>query len=161
MTGLTMLRAVVLTAVTAVFSAATPGPVRTLRDFTIADLDGRATDAAVLAKTGKWTLVYVTPRCVSCDVVLASWHVDDPQSMAAQTVVIVGHASPEEARALQARTPSLNQATWYVDTGRVVEQALDTHGAPIILGLTDRSIVWTTRGALPIARSVVVDWLTR
>lgn len=160
MTGLMMLRTVVLTAAASVLGG-TPGPARTLGDFTIARLDGQAIDTATLAKTGKWVLVYVTPRCVSCDRALTSWRVDDPQTMAVQTVVIVGHASPADARALQARTPPLTRAAWYVDTGSVVEQALDAHGAPIILGLNDRSIGWTTQGALPIARSVVVDWLTR
>ena len=135
--------------------------MRTLGDFTIARLDGQPIDTAALAKTGKWVLVYVTSRCVSCDRAFTAWRVDDPPAMAAQTVVIVGHASPADVRAMQARTPSLAHAAWYVDTGRVVERALDAHGSPIVLGLNDRSIVWTTQGALPIARPVVVDWLTR
>src|SRR6266481_7888014 len=108
-----------------------------LPGFSLLTPDGKTLSSSQLKLPKNWLLVYVHPRSAESVVVLNQLK-DDKQAAANQKViVIVGGASPIEARDLMAGYGHLKAVTWYADPKRDVLQTLDLPGIPAVIGMRD------------------------
>jgi len=130
-----------------------------LPDFDVTSADAATVSSAALADGRHWLLIYVRPDCAPCDAVAHLWTEGDAPAPPARLRVIVGAASPETLREMQARYPLLNGAAWYADSTGAAARALGLSGAPVLLGMRGGAIAWTSQGLLPITRSQISGWI--
>jgi hypothetical protein len=76
-------------------------------------------------------------------------------------VIIVG-GSVDDLKTAQARFPELAAASWYADPNRSAFTLMKLTGAPMILGIKQRTIAWSLSGILSdvnVAKSILNTWL--
>lgn len=132
-----------------------------LPDIQLTAADGSTVKSSALPATGNWFIIYIQPRNQFSDNLLRLLKKDDYPTLAAHAVIIVG-GSTDDLKTAQARFPDLASATWYADTNRSAFTLMKLTGAPMILGIKQRTISWSLSGVLSdvnVAKSIVNTWL--
>lgn len=136
---------------------------RALPSFTIAAIDGAPVTSEALVRDGTWLLVYVQPRCPSCDVLLE--RLDSDERPSASRIVIVGGGMDTGAvKALADKYPNLKTSRWLADPERHVVETLDVQASPTALGLRGSTIAWRLAGTVQNRReldSILFTWLEK
>src|ERR1043166_5779907 len=146
-------------ALAANLSAISPTPVP---DVKLMTLQGQPSATAALPKDGQWLIVYVRPGCTPCNAFLGAATPKQPQPIGQRIVVVVASAEAETATKLAADRPELAQASWYLDAEGSLAKALDLHEAPVIMGVSGRTIQWSLAGVLSggaRTRSLMESWI--
>jgi len=141
-------------------TAAAGDPVP-LPDFQLTTADGVLVKSATLPSQGNWLIIYVQPRSQFSDNLLRLLKRDQYPTLAQHAVIIVG-GSVDDLKAGQARFPELAQAAWYADTDKRAFGLMKLSGAPMILGIKQRTITWSLSGILAdvnVAKSILNTWL--
>jgi hypothetical protein len=132
-----------------------------LPDIQLTAADGTTIKSAALPTTGNWLIIYIQPRNQFSDNLLRLFKKDQYPTLAQHAVIIVG-GSVDDLKNAQARFPELALATWYADTNRSAFGLMKLTGAPMILGIKQRTIAWSLSGILAdvnVAKSIVNTWL--
>jgi hypothetical protein len=117
--------------------------------------------SSALPTTGNWLIIYIQPRNQFSDNLLRLLKKDQYPTLAAHAVIIVG-GSTDDLKTAQSRFPDLASATWYADTNRSAFTLMKLTGAPMILGIKERTISWSLSGVLSdvnVAKSILNTWL--
>jgi hypothetical protein len=150
--------AVMLTATVSAIGP-TPLPVTALTT-----LDGAASTTAALPADGQWLIVYLRPGCVPCEGLLRGVKPDQHEAVVQRTVVVVAADTAEEAMRLKENRPELAAATWFVDADQSFAQALELREAPVVLGMSGRTVQWSLGGVFTRGTrtaDVMTSWLER
>lgn len=132
-----------------------------LPDIQLTAADGSTVKSSALPTTGNWFIIYIQPRNQFSDNLLRLLKKDDYPTLAAHAVIIVG-GSTDDLKTAQARFPDLASATWYADTNRSAFTLMKLTGAPMVLGIKQRTISWSLSGVLSdvnVAKSILNTWL--
>ena len=132
-----------------------------LPDIQLTAADGSTVKSSALPTTGNWFIIYIQPRYQFSDNLLRLLKKDEYPTLAAHTVIIVG-GTTDDLKTAQARFPDLASATWYADTNRSAFTLMKLTGAPMILGIKQRTISWSLSGVLAdvnVAKSILNTWL--
>jgi hypothetical protein len=132
-----------------------------LPDIQLTAADGSTVKSSALPTTGNWFIIYIQPRNQFSDNLLRLLKKDDYPTLAAHAVIIVG-GTTDDLKTAQARFPDLASATWYADTNRSAFTLMKLTGAPMILGIKQRTISWSLSGVLSdvnVAKSILNTWL--
>jgi hypothetical protein len=132
-----------------------------LPDIQLTAADGTTIKSAALPTQGNWLMIYIQPRNQFSDNLLRLFKKDQYPTLAQHAVIIVG-GSTDDLKTAQARFPELALATWYADTNRSAFTLMKLTGAPMILGIKQRTIAWSLSGILAdvnVAKSIVNTWL--
>jgi hypothetical protein len=132
-----------------------------LPDIQLTAADGSTVKTSALPSSGNWLMIYVQPRNQFSDNLLRLFKKDQYPTLAQHAVIIVG-GSVDDLKNAQARFPELSAASWYADTNRSALGQLKLTGAPMILGIKQRTIAWTLSGILSdvnVAKSILNTWL--
>lgn len=132
-----------------------------LPDIQLTAADGSTVKSSALPTAGNWFIIYIQPRNQFSDNLLRLLKKDDYPTLAAHAVIIVG-GSTDDLKTAQARFPDLASATWYADTNRSAFTLMKLTGAPMILGIKQRTISWSLSGVLSdvnVAKSILNTWL--
>jgi hypothetical protein len=132
-----------------------------LPDIQLTSADGAAVKSSALPTTGNWVIIYIQPRNQFSDNLLRLLKKDQYPTLAQHTVIIVG-GSVDDLKTAQARFPELASATWYADTNRSAFTLMKLTGAPMILGIKQRTIAWSLSGILAdvnVAKSILNTWV--
>ena len=136
---------------------------RALPAFTVAATDGASVESRALAVDGTWLLVYVQPRCVPCDALLA--RLDSDERPSASRIVIVGGGMDGDAvKALSEKYPNLKTSRWLADPERRTAAAMSIEANPTAFGLRASSIAWRLSGTVQNPReldSILFTWLEK
>jgi hypothetical protein len=146
---------------TATLSAIGPTP---LPVTALTTLEGAASTTAALPGEGQWLIVYLRPGCAPCEGLLRGVHPERHEAVVQRTVVIVAAASAEEATRVKDNRPELAGANWFVDADQSFAQALDLREAPMVLGMSGRTIQWSLGGVFTRGTrtaDVMTSWLER
>jgi len=138
--------------------ATDPAP---LPAFEVKTLDGQPVASAGLGPTGRWLLLYVTPRSHPSELLLRLVKKQEDGDVATRMVVFVG-GSLAETQAVCDAFPALARATWYADPDRSAFAALAVKGVPTAAGLQDRSMEWKLDGVPADTRtvkSILLSWI--
>lgn len=135
-----------------------PGP---LPVFNVQRMDGSAAKSSDWTLQGKWLLIYAAR---GSDGLLRRLTQPEYPQLASRTIIVGGGMQLEGAQGFQKKFPDLAAAAWYVDTSGSASNALNLHGAPVILGIQDGVVHWRING-LPADRklmhSLLTTWLTQ
>src|SRR5438270_1882028 len=132
-----------------------------LPDIQLTSADGSAVKSSALPTTGNWLIIYIQPRNQFSDNLLRLLKKDLYPTLAAHAVIIVG-GTTDDLKTAQSRFPDLGTATWYADTNRSAFTLMKLTGAPMILGIKQRTIAWSLSGVLSdvnVAKSILNTWL--
>jgi hypothetical protein len=132
-----------------------------LPDIQLTAADGTTIKSTALPSQGNWLMIYIQPRNQFSDNLLRLFKKDQYPTLAQHAVIIVG-GSVDDLKNAQARFPELALATWYADTNRSAFGLMKLTGAPMILGIKQRTIAWSLSGILAdvnVAKSIVNTWL--
>ena len=132
-----------------------------LPDIQLTAADGSTVKSSALPTTGNWFIIYIQPRNQFSDNLLRLLKKDDYPTLAAHAVIIIG-GTTDDLKTAQARFPDLASATWYADTNRSAFTLMKLTGAPMILGIKQRTISWSLSGVLSdvnVAKSILNTWL--
>jgi hypothetical protein len=132
-----------------------------LPDIQLTAADGTTIKSTALPSQGNWLMIYIQPRNQFSDNLLRLFKKDQYPTLAPHAVIIVG-GSVDDLKNAQARFPELAAATWYADTNRSGFGLMKLTGAPMILGIKQRTIAWSLSGILAdvnVAKSIVNTWL--
>jgi hypothetical protein len=132
-----------------------------LPDIQLTAADGATIKSTALPSQGNWLMIYIQPRNQFSDNLLRLFKKDQYPTLAQHAVIIVG-GSVDDLKNAQARFPELALATWYADTNRSAFGLMKLTGAPMILGIKQRTIAWSLSGILAdvnVAKSIVNTWL--
>jgi hypothetical protein len=132
-----------------------------LPDIQLTAADGSTIKSTALPSQGNWLMIYIQPRNQFSDNLLRLFKKDQYPTLAQHAVIIVG-GSVDDLKNAQARFPELALATWYADTNRSAFGLMKLTGAPMILGIKQRTIAWSLSGILAdvnVAKSIVNTWL--
>jgi hypothetical protein len=133
----------------------------TLPDIQLTSADGATVKSTALPTQGNWLIIYIQPRNQFSDNLLRLFKKDQYPALAQHTVIIVG-GSVDDLKSAQTRFPELALATWYADTNRSAFGLMKLTGAPMILGIKQRTIAWSLSGILAdvnVAKSILNTWL--
>ena len=123
---------------------------RPLPSFQVQNLDGSAANSSDWKMPGNWVIIYVEGRCCgACKHLLSRLTKDQFPQLASHAIVIVGGAQPTEALEWESEFTNLAEAQWFADPTGAAVGALDLHGAPVTLGLEDKTIRWGMAGVSP------------
>jgi len=132
-----------------------------LPDIQLTAADGTAVKSSALPTTGNWLIIYIQPRNQFSDNLLRLFKKDQYPTLAQHAVIIVG-GSVDNLKTAQTRFPELAQATWYADTNKSAFTLMKLTGAPMILGIKQRTITWSLSGILSdvnVAKSILNTWV--
>ena len=132
-----------------------------LPDIQLTAADGSIVKSSALPSQGNWLIIYVQPRNQFSENLLRMFKKDQYPNLAQHAVIIVG-GSVDDLKNAQTRFPDLAAASWYADTNRSALGLLKLTGAPMILGIKQRTIAWTLSGILSdvnVAKSVLNTWV--
>jgi hypothetical protein len=112
----------------------------------------------------QWLLVYVSPGCPSCDLLLAALKGWQSASLIQHTIVVVGAQTTAAAQQYMQRMlpPEVGAVQWYADVQAEAWTALQLTGTPVLVGVRKGMIQWAISGVLndPGAlESVVKTWV--
>jgi len=129
--------------------------------FNVQGIDGSVSNTSAWPLQSKWLLVYVEGRS---DPLLRRLSQPELSQVAARTIIIVGGLQLQDAQAVRNRFPQLASASWFVDSPRNAVAALGLQGAPILMGVQDKTVRWRING-FPrdpkFLQSVLTRWLTQ
>lgn len=134
---------------------------RPLPAFTLTDLNGQPVASETLPTAGKWLLIYVQPKCDSCDALLRTIDVRDQPGLPSRMAIVVGRADAAAAAAQAARFPDLSAAHWYAGRDRSASEALKVVSAPMVFGVRDDRLEWSVAGIVPDldgVKSALITW---
>jgi hypothetical protein len=111
----------------------------------------------------QWLLVYVSPGCPSCDLLLAALKGWQSASLIQHTILVVGAPTAAAAQQYVQRIlpPDVSGIQWYADVQAEAWTALQLTGTPVLVGVNKGTIQWAISGVLndPGAlESVVKTW---
>ncbi|MCU1332543.1 MAG: hypothetical protein JWM08_1535 [Candidatus Angelobacter sp.] len=132
-----------------------------LPDIQLTAADGSTVKSNALPSQGNWLIIYIQPRNQFSDNLLRTLKRDQYPTLAQHAVIIVG-GSIEDLKIAQMRFPELAQATWYADTNKSAFGLMKLTGAPMILGIKQRTITWSLSGILSdvnVAKSILNTWV--
>lgn len=132
-----------------------------LPDFQVTSADGLTVKSSALPSQGNWLIIYVQPRSQFSDNLLKLLKRDQYPGLEQHAVIIVG-GSVDDLKSMQSRFTELSQASWYADTDKSAFNLLKLHGAPMVLGVKQKTIAWSLSGVLSdvnVARSILNTWL--
>jgi len=122
---------------------------RPLPSFEVQNLDGSVVNTSTWAMEGKWVLIYLEGQCGPCTHLLARLTKEQYPQLASRTIIIVAGSQPSDVKMLQKGFTDLAQASWYADPTRNAPKTLNLHGAPVTLGIQDKTIRWGISGIPP------------
>jgi hypothetical protein len=129
--------------------------------YSAAAADGSTVKSNALPSQGNWLIIYIEPRNQFSDNLLRMLKRDQYPTLAQHAVIIVG-GSIDDLKTAQTRFPELAQATWYADTNKSAFGLMKLTGAPMILGIKQRTITWSLSGILSdvnVAKSLLNTWV--
>src|ERR1051326_4963766 len=132
-----------------------------LPDIQLTAADGSTVKSTALPSQGNWLMIYVQPRNQFSDNLLRLFKKEQYPTLAQHAVIIVG-GSVDDLKTAQARFPELAAASWYADPNRSAFTLMKLTGAPMILGIKQRTIAWSLSGILSdvnVAKSILNTWL--
>ncbi len=132
-----------------------------LPDIQLTAADGSTVKSNALPSQGNWLIIYIQPRNQFSDNLLRLLKKDQYPTLAQHAVIIVG-GSVDDLKTAQIRFPELSLATWYADTNKSAFGLMKLTGAPMILGIKQRTITWTLSGILSdvnVAKSILNTWV--
>src|SRR5712671_8247026 len=132
-----------------------------LPDIQLTAADGSTVKSNALPSQGNWLIIYIQPRNQFSDNLLRLLKRDQYPTLAQHAVIIVG-GSIDDLKTAQTRFPELAQATWYADTNKSAFALMKLTGAPMILGIKERTITWSLSGILSdvnVAKSILNTWV--
>jgi hypothetical protein len=129
--------------------------------FSVQRMDGSASKTSDWSVQGKWLLIYVERRS---DPLLRRLSQPEFSQLAARTTILLGGMQLQDAQAVQKNFPQLASASWFADSSRNAATALNLQGAPMIVGIQDRTIRWRVNG-FPrdpkFLQSLLATWATQ
>ena len=143
-----------------VASAIERGP---LPGFDLITQDGATVRADVVAREGKWVIVYVHAGCRSCEAVLAAIDGLDAAERARVTIVTEVKDAADFSR-VTARFPQLAAVQWLGDANGTMGARLAPQVAAAVIGLKGTMIEWSVTGIVTDAAQaepIVTAWLGR
>lgn len=132
-----------------------------LPDIQLTAADGSTVKSTALPSQGNWLIIYIQPRNQFSDNLLRLLKKDQYPTLAQHAVIIVG-GSVDDLKTTQTRFPELASATWYADTNKSAFSLMKLTGAPMILGIKQRTITWSLSGILSdvnVAKSILNTWV--
>lgn len=132
-----------------------------LPDIQLTAADGSTVKSTALPSQGNWLIIYIQPRNQFSDNLLRLLKKDQYPTLAQHAVIIVG-GSVDDLKTAQTRFPELASATWYADTNKSAFSLMKLTGAPMILGIKQRTITWSLSGILSdvnVAKSILNTWV--
>jgi hypothetical protein len=132
-----------------------------LPGFDVQALDGSPSNSSDWAMQGKWVVIYLEGQCGPCTHILVRLKKDKYPRLASRAFIIVGGMQPGQVKAMQNGFADLSQATWYADPARNAVRALNLHGAPVTLGVEDKTLRWAISGnphSKELLPSVLKKW---
>jgi hypothetical protein len=132
-----------------------------LPDIQLTAADGSTVKSNALPSQGNWLIIYIQPRNQFSDNLLRTLKRDQYPTLAQHAVIIVG-GGIEDLKTAQTRFPELALATWYADTNKSAFGLMKLTGAPMILGIKQRTITWSLSGMLSdvnVAKSILNTWV--
>jgi len=138
--------------------AVDPVPLPALQ---LTSADGQPIQNTDLPSKGNWLLIYVQPKSQFSDNLLRLFKREQYPSLEQHAVVVVG-GTVDDLKAVKAKYPELDQATWYADTTKGAYTQLKLHGVPVVLGIKQQTIEWSLNGVLAdvnVAKSIVNSWI--
>jgi hypothetical protein len=150
--------AIMGTAATAAAQPRQPLPV-----FSVVDAGGAEVASANLTSQERWLLIYMSPECSPCELLMKSLRRWTSPEMLARTVIVVA-GTPEGARGFieQHAGTELAGITWYADPEGKAAAALKVKSSPALAGIRAGQINWRLAGVLnePGAlQSIVRTWV--
>jgi hypothetical protein len=140
--------------------ASSQGP---LPAFTMLAPDGTAVVSTQIKVPDQWLMIYVSPSCRSCDMLLAALKGWQSPQLDEHTVLVVGGTLTQAESYLQQKLPSEAAAIpWYDDSQGQAWKALRLTGTPVLIGIRKGQIEWMISGVLndPASlKSVVTTWV--
>lgn len=150
----------VIVALCLVSLAAAVDPVP-LPDLQLTSADNQPVSNTDLPAKGNWLLIYVQPKSQFSDNLLRLFKREQYPSLEQHAVIVVG-GTLDDLKAVKAKYPEMDQATWYADTTKGVFTQLKLHGVPVVLGIKQQTIEWSLNGVLSdlnVAKSIVNSWI--
>ena len=132
-----------------------------LPDIQLTAADGSTVKSSALPSQGNWLIIYIQPRNQFSDNLLRLLKKDQYPTLAQHTVIIVG-GTVDDLKIAQTRFPELASATWYADLNKSAFSLMKLTGAPMILGIKQRTISWSLSGILSdvnVAKSILNTWV--
>lgn len=132
-----------------------------LPDLQLTTADNQPIRTTDLPSKGNWLLIYVQPKSQFSDNLLRLFKREQYPSLEQHAIIVVG-GSTDDLKAMKAKYPELDQATWYADTTKAAFTLLKLHGVPVILGIKQQTIEWNLNGVLAdvnVAKSIVNSWI--
>jgi hypothetical protein len=111
--------------------------------FSVQGMDGSASNTSTWTLQSKWVVVYVEGRS---DPLLRRLSQPEFSQVAVRTIIIVGGLQLQDAQAVQKKFPQLASASWFVDSPKNAVGALGLEGAPIMIGVQDKTLRWRVNG---------------
>jgi hypothetical protein len=138
-----------------------PTAAAPLPRVTVTTLSGQVVSSEQIPHAARWVLVYITPSCAPCEVALQAIGQQEATAAGPRIVVFV-QGSTEEATALRATVPELEEAGWYSDPEGAAFELLRLAGVPTAIGIREQSVVWRVSGTLGDSqklRGIVRSWI--
>jgi hypothetical protein len=139
----------------------TPTSAASLPPVTVTALNGQVIRSDQIPHAPRWVLIYLTPGCAPCEVVLQAVGQQEGSTTGPRLIVFV-QGGTEEATALRATVPELQGAGWYADPEGAAFAGLRLAGVPTVIGLREQNVTWRVSGTLGDAQKVqgfVRSWL--
>jgi len=132
-----------------------------LPEFSVQRMDGSTSKTSEWSLQGKWLLIYVEHRP---DALLRRLSQPEYSQLESRTIIVLGGIPLHDAQVLQNRFPQLGGASWFVDVPKNATVALNLQGAPMIIGVQDRTVRWRVNG-FPrdpkFLQSLLTTWTTQ
>jgi len=136
---------------------------RPLPVFHVTTADGSLVSSAQFNPSGQWLLIYVAPGSPSCDrllVALKGWV--SPNLLERTVIVVGGSTDGAQAYLAKALPPEVGAIAWYADPQDEAWAALRLTGAPVLVGVKEKTIQWSISGVLndpKVLESAVRTWV--
>jgi hypothetical protein len=130
-------------------------------ELQLTSIDNAPIKTSDLPSKGNWVLIYVQPKSQFSDNLLRLLKREQYPSLEQHAIIIVG-GGLDDLKAVKAKYPELDKATWYADTTKSAFTQLKLHGVPVVLGVKDQIIQWSLNGILSdvnVAKSIVNTWV--
>jgi hypothetical protein len=130
-------------------------------ELQLTSIDNAPIKTSDLPSKGNWVLIYVQPKSQFSDNLLRLLKREQYPSLEQHAIIIVG-GGLDDLKAVKAKYPELDKATWYADTTKSAFTQLKLHGVPVVLGVKDQVIQWSLNGILSdvnVAKSIVNTWV--
>ena len=129
-----------------------------LADFDLTAPDGSIVNTRTFPSDPRWLILYLQPNCKPCDTVLQLIKNQDRNpSVNRRLVIIGGGMSLSDLRRYRTKFPDLASARWYIGSAKETRASLKASGAPVVLGISRRTIMWLLNGVPSDTRQLRVS----